>query len=64
VVEVRDNDPIARLAQDAEQAQAVRSAGDARNDGMVFVQTALFAQDGLDVIEHNASSRHCKWRSR
>jgi hypothetical protein len=52
VVEVCHDDAVPALAQDAQQAQAVGSAGDARDDGSVLCEAALVAQDGGDVLEH------------
>ncbi len=56
VVEVRHNDAVACLAQDAHQTQAVRSAGDPGDDRKIAVQPALFGEDRVDVFEHGLTS--------
>jgi hypothetical protein len=52
VVEMSHNDAVARLPQNAHQAQAVRPARDSGDDRKIGVQPALFPQSGVDVFEH------------
>ena len=51
VIEVRHNDPVPGCIQDVQQAQAVGSAGDARQDWFLQIESALVPQD---IFEHQS----------
>src|SRR5215213_36905 len=57
---MRHNGMIARLAQNAHQAQAIRPARDPYNDRLIAVEPTLIAKNGLNVFKHYMDTEHLK----
>src|SRR5688500_2680683 len=52
MIEMRDDNVIPRLAQDAHQAETIRSARDSCDHERITVKATLFTQNGLNVLKH------------